>query len=548
MTIKNGFDIRVSPKIYIKNRMFTVLRGYILKNLRSLAEIDTLKRLCTVMTSSAYKWTVASCFFIVGFFALYLYVFPLHPSLFSRFSSILFIGLTALSPGSDDEPSSKPSNEGEKGKEGSEKPKKKRKRKEKVTEDFLKLLFPGIDKTEVFKKEGPCVAAYRRVSAFDQVVNGDSLKCQKKENRDTAIKIGASRVYYIGDEGKSGKDFSARKLGLILQLAAAGKIQKLIVSEIDRVGRDAFEVLFFLFRLRACGVTLVTHEQEFDVKKFLDLIVVVVKAWSAEDQNRIRGDTVQRTKVTHFREQKWNLPVPIGYESKENWITKTPGFDPVIGDIFRLFLKYRNYSLVAEMVNDLHGKFLKKHLKKPLTREQVKEVFENTIYIGKPRLYGEATEEKFGIVDIDDPSLSYVDEDTFEKARAITKAKSNKYARRKKPLQELLETFGLEKVLEFLPHVGVFCTNCGNKMNDNGVGYKCPKCKTQLDVPKKTELQKLRECALTEEKRLQLLIKLLGKYKRKGKKWKDSEIERLLKKHEKENGGDNDEEEESEGT
>jgi DNA invertase Pin-like site-specific DNA recombinase len=546
LTIKNGFNLRVSPKIYKKNRIFTVLSSYILKNLRRLADIDIFKRLCAVITTSAYKWTVASCFSTVGFFVLYLCIFPLHSALFSSFSSILFIGLTARSPGSDDEPSSKPSNEVEKSKEGSEKPKKKRNHKEKVTEDFLKLLFPGIDETEVLAEKGPCVAAYRRVSAFDQVVNGDSLKCQKKENRDTAIKIGASRVYYIADEGKSGKDFSARKLGLILQLAAAGKIQKLIASEIDRVGRDAFEVLYFLFRLRACGVTLVTHEKEFDVKNIVDLLVVVVKAWSAEESNRIRGDTAQRTKVTHFKEQKWNLPPPIGYENKENWITKTPGFEPVIGDIFRLFLKYRNYRLVAEMVNDLHGKFLKKHRKTPLTREQVKEIPENTIYIGQPRLYGKATEEKFGIVFTDDPSLSYVDMDTFEKAQAITIAKSSKYARRKKPLQELLETFGLEKVLDFLPHVGVFCPNCGNRMNDNGVGYKCPKDKTQLDVPKKTELQKLRESALTEAKRLQLLIKLLGKYKLKGKKLKDTEIERLLRKHQKENGEDK-EEKKSEG-
>jgi hypothetical protein len=198
------------------------------------------------------------------------------------------------------------------------------------------------------------------------------------------------------------------------------------------------------------------------------------------------------------------------------------------------------------MVNDLHGKFLKKNLKKLLTRERVKEILENTVYIGKPRLYGEATEETYGIVVIDDPNLSYVGEDTFEKVQTIIKAKSNKYARRKKPVQELVETFGLE-ALDFLPHVGVFCPNCETKMDDNGsAAYICPKCPTQLNVPKKTELQNLRESVLNEEKRLQLLIRLLKRYKRKGKKMKDSDIERLLRKHRKENGED-EEEKKSEG-
>jgi hypothetical protein len=78
-------------------------------------------------------------------------------------------------------------------------------------------------------------------------------------------------------------------------------------------------------------------------------------------------------------------------------------------------------------------------------------------------------------------------------------------------------------------------------MDENGVGYKCSKCDTQLDTPKKTELLKLRDWTLNEAKRFQLLLRLLKKYKRKGKKWKDSDIERLLRKHRKENGKDEEE-------
>lgn len=38
MTIKNGFDIRVSPKIHKKNRMFTVLNRAIKRILNNMSQ------------------------------------------------------------------------------------------------------------------------------------------------------------------------------------------------------------------------------------------------------------------------------------------------------------------------------------------------------------------------------------------------------------------------------------------------------------------------------------------------------------------------------
>ena len=543
MTIKNGFDIRVSPKIYKKNRMFTVLTFNILKNIKSLAEINIGKPLSMVLPCSAYKRMAASCFCIIGVFALCFSVFPSHSQLFLSFSSTFLVGLTVHCPEPDDNPSSQPPREGDKRKEGSGKLTKKRKSKGNV-KHFLQIFFPGINKIEVLAKVGLCVVAYLRVSTLRQVLKGESLECQWKELRDVAIRIGASIIYWIVDAGKTGKDFSNRKLDIILQLARAGKIQKLVTSEIDRVGRETFELLFFLFQLRVYGVTIVTPSQELDVKKLVDLIVTAAKSAGAEDQNNIRGFVAQRTKVENFRKRIWNLPIPIGYQEKGRWIVRSPGWEQVISDIFTLFLEFKNFRCVCQIVNKFHGEFLKTHLKKSLTRQQVKRILENTVYIGRPRLFGDVVEERFKIVMIEDPSLAYVSEDLFEKVRPIIEVKSAKYVRREKPVNELVKTFGLE-VLDFLPYVGVFCPDCERKMDSDGSAYKCSKCSTQLVVPKKTELQKLREWALCEERRLELIAKLLQKYKRRGKKWKDSDIERLLRKRKK--GNDEDYEENSEG-
>ena len=149
----------------------------------------------------------------------------------------------------------------------------------------------------------------------------------------------------------------------------------------------------------------------------------------------------------------------------------------------------------------------------------------------------------FGKVVIVDPSLAYVSGDIFEKVQTVIKAKSVKYSRRKKPVEELVETFGLE-VLDFLPYVRVVCPNCESVMNSNGDSdYICLKCNRHLNPVKKKALQRIREWALNREKSLRVLIKLLKKYKLTGKKWKDVDIERLLREH-KENDSEDDGEEE----
>jgi len=152
-------------------------------------------------------------------------------------------------------------------------------------------------------------------------------------------------------------------------------------------------------------------------------------------------------------------------------------------------------------------------------------------------------EKMFGKVVIKDPSLAYVTEDIFEKVQTVIKAKSAKYSRRKKPVEDLVETFGLE-VMDFLPYVRVVCPNCGSVMNSNGGSdYICPKDGRHLNPVKKTNLQKIRHWALNREKSLQVLCKLLKKYKLTGKKWKDADIERSLREH-KENDSENDGEKE----
>ena len=483
-----------------------------------------------VFCLSTYIGLVTSCFFETCVFAANLLALLSHSMVLSTFSATFLVGM--IFPQSKGEDSHGEPNDDTKDRETPQKPKKKKeKSREKRKDHVLQLLFPAIDRVERVAKNGISVVAYLRVSTLRQVL-GKSLECQERELRARAKQVGAALIFWIIDAGRSGKDFSARKLGTILALAAAGKIQKLIISEIDRAGRKSLKLLGFLLQLRGYGVTIVTPTQELDIEKLGDFIITAVKAFAAEDQNNIRGYVALRSKVQAFSKHIWNFDVPLAYQRKKSWIAKAPGWNPVINNVFKLFLKYRNYGLVCRIVNDLYRDFLKK----PLTRQQVRQILCNPVYMCKPRFCGEVAEKKFPDAVIIDPGLAYVSEDLFKKVQVVIETKSAKYSRCKKPVEELVETFGLE-VLDFLPHVKVLCPRCKSEMRGGGGSdYVCPYCSKHLNPVKKRELQKIREWVLNREKSLRLLVKLLEKYKRKGKKWKDGDIEGLLDKRKKNDG------------
>jgi len=395
------------------------------------------------------------------------------------------------------------------------------KRKEAVVDHedcILRFLHPAIDKTENFEGGAIDVAAYLRVSTRRQALEGESLKAQEDELRNKARKIGASRVYWIIDAGKSVKDFNSNKLTTILNLAAAGKITKFLISEIDRVGRKSLELLGFLLQLRAYGVVIVTPNGELDLKNLGDFIITAVKAFSAQEENEKRAHYALRSKVHAFRNRRWNLPVPMGYRKMHDWIGKASGWAPIIIDLFNLFLKRKNYQAVTGIMNKKHQKFLTKSI----TRQQVTRILQNSVYAGKPRCSGKVVEKKFGNVVVDDPDLAYVSNDVFEKVQKIISDKHKKYMRRRKDLDELVENCGIE-VLNFLPQVAPICPNCGGTMKSNGPTYICQNqnCNRQSKVPKKKEIEKIREWAFKREKCLKTVLKISARYKKKsGKKCK----------------------------
>jgi hypothetical protein len=190
-------------KVHKKNVIRPVYDAGILKNIKNLRRILKFKHLCMVFYASAYKRRAISCFLTVGIPAIILGFS--HGNFFpsATFPCAFKAGPNSHSAKQDKEPNDKPSNKSNGS--GSEKPKKQKKNKQtKTTANLLKYLFPEIDKVIETGLQGPAIVVYVRVSSWVQVFDGKSLDYQEAELINTAERIGASVIYVIRDEGKSG--------------------------------------------------------------------------------------------------------------------------------------------------------------------------------------------------------------------------------------------------------------------------------------------------------------------------------------------------------
>lgn len=379
---------------------------------------------------------------------------------------------------------------------------------------IIRFVYPSVSNIEIIEegKNGKGVAAYLRVSSRRQAKDGDSLEAQEAQAREIAKTLGTPRIFWIVDPGKSVKDFNSRKLNVILDLAANGKIDKLITRDIDRVGRKSLKLLGFLIQLRGNGVTIYTPSGELDLEKLSDFIIAAIKSFAAEEENRKRAAASMQSKIRAFQNRRWNLPIPIGYAKFDDWIKKIQEWTPILRDCYQLFVKLENVVSVTKNVNIKHRKLLERLYGKLLTRHQVGRILQNRVYIGKPTCSGKAIEKVFGQIVVEDPELKFVNEKEFEKARRIILYKREKCSRKRKDLNELVENCGLE-ILDFLPNVGVLCPACGEIMRNNGgSNYICMKCRKQMRTPNKDEIKKIRDWAFKRERGLRTILSIINKY------------------------------------
>jgi DNA invertase Pin-like site-specific DNA recombinase len=335
--------------------------------------------------------------------------------------------------------------------------------------------------------KGLRAAAYIRVSSGKQAKEGFSLDAQKDEVRKLAKKEGISRLYGFVDAGKSGIDFDQRKLDKILVLAERHEIDRLLVVEIDRIGRNSRRLLNFLWDLRDHGVIINTPNGEIDVGHLGGWLIGAIKAFASQDDNERRARAVAAGKRESFKQRRWNKPIPPGYQRAGNWIEKAPNWEPLITDAYNLFPNKRNLQSVRTEINAKYRQLLPKLL----TRDQIRRILSDTVYIGKPQYFGES---------VLDASLLFIAEENFVRIQELLKRVADRHKpKENSPLNQLVERYGIS-ALDYLDQLefhhkqddGVIVRN-GTRI-DGGIHrqiFQCKKCRRHFIVPTNSQLNKI---------------------------------------------------------
>lgn len=109
-------------------------------------------------------------------------------------------------------------------------------------------------------------AIYLRVSTDEQAISGFGLDVQRERCRAMATVKDWSIVETFADEGISGTKEATNRPGLaaLLQAAADGSIDAVIVLALDRLGRKTRIVLDLIEQLSDAGIVLVSCKESLD--------------------------------------------------------------------------------------------------------------------------------------------------------------------------------------------------------------------------------------------------------------------------------------------
>lgn len=197
-------------------------------------------------------------------------------------------------------------------------------------------------------------AIYLRVSTEEQANDGYGLDAQESKCRAMATVKEWQVVETYIDDGVSGtKDESERPaLAEFLTAACSGQVDAVIVSSLDRLGRNTRLVLRLIDRLAECGVAIVSCRESLDTETPTGRFVLRMFASLAELD---RDNIVERT--TDGRNARGRIDgerggrLPYGYSRTETGVEVDQAAAEVVRRIFGMRADRMTLMSIAEQLN-----------------------------------------------------------------------------------------------------------------------------------------------------------------------------------------------------
>lgn len=375
--------------------------------------------------------------------------------------------------------------------------------------EFRNNSLPGTDKNRDEEGTGESQEGviYARVSSDKQVDEGYSLGSQVESLKETAASYGVSLVQDpIKDKGKTGTNFRRPGIREVFRLAADGEITHLFVNDVSRIGRNAPETVYFVYKLQdQFDVTIILTNGPLDVDEFEDLMSLCFESLISQRSVQTRSQASIRSRIRRFVEDHnwstWYPTVPLGYNrTNEDWLEINGDEISVVKNLFERFEETESYAETARYVNNRTDM-----AEETFSGDQVKRNLQRRVYIGKPTVNMKTDLYEKDELTAEDQNLQIINQELYERVQDIivSKKERNSTNSHTKDVEDFAEIFGFLPMLEASPHLALHCPKCSTEMNKNGQrtlagteaihNYVCPDCGRQRRFPTEKEHIKMQQ-------------------------------------------------------
>jgi site-specific DNA recombinase len=227
-------------------------------------------------------------------------------------------------------------------------------------------------------------AAYVRVSTAMQAEQGLSLGEQKEAIAARIEAEGWELVDVYADEGISGKRDDRPELERLL--SDLPKMDRVVITELTRLGRRAKGMLDLFDRFEAEGVGLVAIRQSIDTSTAAGKLLRTVLVAVAEFESEQLGERVAAVSASKAAAGKHHGRAPYGYRRKGSEIEVVPAEASIVRRVFAEAASGIGQRIIAR---NLNADGVKPQRAKTWTQSSIGAILRNPAYYGAIRFNGQ---------------------------------------------------------------------------------------------------------------------------------------------------------------
>jgi DNA invertase Pin-like site-specific DNA recombinase len=199
------------------------------------------------------------------------------------------------------------------------------------------------------------IVGYTRVSTAEQVSEGQSLEAQEARIRAWADLQGAEVVEIFREEGVSGSRLLAdrpegNRIAKLLEARRPG-VDAIVVTRLDRLGRDAAEQIALLKRFRTGKVGVVAIAQQIDLATPHGRAMAQIGAVFGELERALIAERTTETLAEMRAAGKVTNHAPFGYEVQEGYLVANQAEQQTLGRLIQLRQQGLSFHKLAALLN-----------------------------------------------------------------------------------------------------------------------------------------------------------------------------------------------------